>query len=91
MQPRPIAKISATSKFTRSLKKLPRQIQDKIHERDQIFRRDAFDPRLGTHKLKGKLWDYWSYTIDYQYRVLFKFVNGNEVVYHDIGTHKVYR
>jgi len=91
MQSRPIGKISATSKFTRSLKKLPQRTQDKIHERDQIFRRNAFDPRLGTHKLKGKLWGYWSYSIDRQHRVLFRFVNGDGAVYHDIGNHKVYR
>ena len=91
MQCKPIKKISATSKFIRSLKKLPRSVQDKVDKREQIFRSDAFDPRLGTHKLKGHLKDFWAYSVDNRYRVVFEFDNGDEAVYHDVGDHEVYR
>ncbi len=91
MQTRTIRKISATSKFIRSLKKLPEPIQGKLDEREKIFRNNAFDPRLGTHKLKGHLKEFWSYSIDYQYRVVFEFDNRDEVVHHDVGDHSIYR
>ena len=84
-------RIYAASSFTRSVKKLPLTIRDKLRKRDQIFRRDPFDSCLDTHKLRGNLKDHWSYSVDRRYRVLFKFVDGDEIVYYDVGTHGVYR
>jgi addiction module RelE/StbE family toxin len=84
-------RIYAASKFTRSVEKLPLNIRNKLRERDRVFRRDPFDPRLRTHKLRGNLKGYWSYSIDRRYRLLFKFLDGDEVVHYDIGPHKIYR
>jgi len=84
-------RIYAASRFTRSVKKLPLNVRDKLRKRDQIFRHNPFDPRLETHKLRGNLKDHWSYSVDRRYRVLFKFLDGDKVVYYDIGTHKIYR
>ncbi len=55
------------------------------------FRNDAFDPRLRTHKLKAKLSEYWAYSVNREYRILFRFLNPHEVIYYDIGTHEIYR
>lgn len=84
-------RVYASSNFTRAVEKLPPNIRDKLRERDQIFRRDPFDPRLKTHKLRGNLKGYWSYSVGRRYRLLFKFLDGDEVVYYDIGTHQMYR
>jgi addiction module RelE/StbE family toxin len=84
-------RVYAASNFTRAVGKLPLNIRNKLREKDQIFRRDPFDPRLKTHKLRGNLKNYWSYSVDRRYRLLFKFLDGDEVVYYDVGTHKVYR
>jgi addiction module RelE/StbE family toxin len=84
-------RIYAASKFTRSVEKLPSSVKDKLRERDQIFRRNPFDPRLKTHKLRGHLKDHWSYSVDRRYRVLFKFLESDAVIYYDVGTHKVYK
>jgi mRNA-degrading endonuclease YafQ of YafQ-DinJ toxin-antitoxin module len=91
MRPRSIKNIESSTKFKRSFQSLPASIQEKADERDQMFRRNAFDPRLKTHKLGGSLKGYWSYSIDYQYRVLFRFDGSDKVVYFDIGDHRVYR
>lgn len=86
-----ILKVHSTSEFEKSYRKIPRHIQDLAEKKDKWFRNDAFDVRLHTHKLKGELEGYCSYYINRQYRILFRFINANEVVYYDIGTHDIYK
>lgn len=88
---RPILRIHTTSEFEKSFRKLPIRIQDLAEKKDKWFRQDAFDPRLHSHKLRGELQGYWSYYINRQYRVLFRFLNDDEVIYYDIGTHDIYK
>lgn len=87
----PILRVHSTSEFEKSFSKLPVGIQGLATKKDKWFRHDALDPRLHTHKLKGELDGYWSYYVNHRYRVLFRFLDGKEVVYYDIGTHNIYR
>lgn len=51
---------------------------------------DAFQPSLGTHKLKGHLNGYWSAKAGYDLRILFEFVpfeDQEEILLHTVGTH----
>ncbi len=87
----PICKVRSTSEFEKSFRRLLVDIQDIADKKDLLFRQDAFDPRLRTHKLRGELEGYWAYSVNWHYRVLFRFLNENEVVYYDIGTHDIYQ
>ncbi|MEX2007462.1 MAG: type II toxin-antitoxin system RelE/ParE family toxin [Candidatus Levyibacteriota bacterium] len=82
-------KIYYSSKFAKGYKKLPRKIRVLAEEKEKIFRKDPFDPRLKTHKLSGKLEDFYSFSINYQYRIIFELV-GEDVWFHLVGTHEVY-
>ena len=86
-----VLKVHSTSTFEKSFLKLPHRIQDLAVEKDEWFRHDVSDPRLKTHKLKGELQGYWSYSINRQYRVPFRFFKRDEVIYYDIGTHEIYK
>jgi addiction module RelE/StbE family toxin len=77
----------ASPKFKRSYKKLPKRIKIKAEKQEKIFRNKAFDPCLHTHKLHGKEKEYWAYSVDKRYRIIFVFLNNNRVLYLDIGTH----
>ena len=88
---RSIYKILVTPHFDRSFADLPRAIQDIANSKDRWFRLNAFDPRLKTHPLKGKLKGLWAYSLNYDYRILFEFLTPTEVLYHDIGTHDIYK
>ncbi len=88
---RPISKIHVTSEFGKSFSRLPVHVQDLAEKKDKWFRHDSFDARLHTHKLKGELEGYWSYSINRKYRVLFRFLNSDEVIYYDTGTHDIYK
>ena len=46
-----------------------------------------FNPQLRTHKLTEKLGGLWAFSVSYDYRVIFKFIKGDEVLLIDIGSH----
>lgn len=62
-------KIIYSPRFLRSFEKLTRDIQGELCNRESIFRENQFDPRLKTHKLKGR--EEWSFVITYKIRVIF--------------------
>lgn len=89
--PRRIVTIYPSTKFTKSYRRLPARIQVLAKKKDKLFGNDAFHSTLKTHKLSGKLKENWAYSVDRRYRVMFRFVNKDKVVYLDVGTHEVYR
>jgi mRNA-degrading endonuclease YafQ of YafQ-DinJ toxin-antitoxin module len=88
---RPVRTIAVTGKYARSFRKLSRHLQDELVKRERIFRANALDPRLATHRLHGKLRSLWSYRVTLACRVLFEFTGSDAVLYHDVGSHDVYR
>lgn len=84
-------KVYPSKEFQKSFKKLPKDIQQKAILGDKIFRSNPYAFQLKTHKLKGKLSKFWSYSIKYNYRIVFEFIDDTTVIYHDIGTHEIYK
>lgn len=85
-----IKKVKYSEKFLKSLKRLPKRIIDEAENKEVIFKENPFDLRLKTHKLHGKEKEIWSFWIDYHYRIKFVFLNNEEILFLDIGTHKIY-
>ena len=83
--------ICYTSKFERVYKKLSLKEKLIAEKREKIFLKDPFDPQLRTHKLKGKLKGMLSFSLTYSQRVLFNFYEENEVIFYDIGNHRIYQ
>ena len=79
-----------SSKFAKEYRRLPRKIKLLAEKKEIIFRKDPYDPSLKTHKLTGRLKDYYSLSIDYQYRIVFEFVKKDTVWFHSVGTHEIY-
>ncbi|HAX78274.1 MAG TPA: hypothetical protein DCY88_21245 [Cyanobacteria bacterium UBA11372] len=48
---------------------------------------DSFEKSLKTHKLSGKLKEFWSFSIEYDERILFYFTDDGKAVFVDIGSH----
>lgn len=80
-----------SQKFAREYKKLPREIKIQAEKKEKIFRQNPFDPRLKTHKLSGKLKDFWSFSIGYKYRIIFEFKDKDIVHFHSAGNHDIYQ
>lgn len=54
----------------------------------ELFSRNPFHQKLRTHKLSGKLEGLWAFSVSYDCRVVFEFLNGDEVLLVDIGGHE---
>ncbi len=85
-----ISHIMYTSHFKHNFKKIPKTIRYLAVQKEKIFRQDCFDTRLKTHKLKGKQEEYWAFSINCYFRIVFEFVeNGANFI--DVGTHSIYQ
>jgi addiction module RelE/StbE family toxin len=85
-----MTEIAFSSSFKRAYKKRvagKANAEARFWERVEEFKNNPFDPKLRTHKLSGKLKDLWGFSIEYDLRVVFYFVNTQRAVFVDIGTH----
>ena len=78
------------SKFAREYKKLPNEIKVLAEKKEKLFRTNPFNPALDTHKLHGRFKEFWSFSIDKKYRIIFEFGENREVHFHSIGDHDIY-
>ncbi len=85
-------KIIYSSKFSREYKKLPTNIKNIAEKQEILFRKDPFHLKLKTHKLKGKLKGFLSFSIGYEYRIIFEFAKNKKIVhFHSVGNHDIYQ
>lgn len=82
--------VSFSSSFRRAFKKRIKgnvDLETRFWQKLEQFTTDPFDQGLKTHKLSGKLNDLWSFSVDYDERVLFYFTEDGNAVFVDIGSH----
>ncbi len=79
-----------SSKFKREYKKLPPSVKKETEKQEVLFRKNPFDSQLGTHKLKGRLKDFWAFWIDSRHRIIFEFRDNDTVWFHSAGDHSIY-
>jgi mRNA-degrading endonuclease YafQ of YafQ-DinJ toxin-antitoxin module len=77
--------------FKRRCKNRP-QLQAKVRKALAVLESDPFSPSLNTHKLEGKLKNYWACSVEYDFRIIFQFFpledqHEEAVLLVDIGTH----
>jgi len=84
-------RIFYSPEFSRKYKRLPDLVKESAKEKIEIFRRDPFDASLKTHKLHGKFRDFWSFSIDYEYRIIFKFEPDDIIKFYSMGGHAIYK
>lgn len=77
-------------RFKESYKKLPLSLKKKTELLEGDFRKNPFDIKFKTHKLHGKLKNQWSFSINREYRILFEF-DKDDIIFLDIGNHKLYK
>lgn len=84
-------KVFYSPRFVSQYKRLPKQLKLEIVEKEKIFFKNPFNPKLKTHKLTGKLNSLWAYSIDRKHRIIFEFVEKNTIQLHSVGTHDIYK
>jgi len=81
-----------TPKFLKSARKFLEDCPDYSNlfkERIQLIEENPFNPSLKTHKLKGNLKDFYSSSLNYNYRIVFQFDENDDglIILCNIGTH----
>ena len=80
-----------SKQFVKDFNRLDFQTQKKSRDKEIIFRGNPFDHRLRTHKLSGRLESLWSFSVDYDCRIVFEFESTKIVIFHAIGGHSIYK
>ena len=84
--------ILLTKEFERQYSQLPIAIKRKAERREQLFRENPFHPSLHTEKLNPKEREVWSFRIDENYRIIFRFKDAKTVYFLTVGPHhRIYR
>lgn len=84
-------KVSYNPSFKRSFKRkivAGSEREARLRAKIGLFMNDPFDIGLRTHKLSGRLKGYWSFSVEYDLRVIFYFEDAETAVFVDLGTHK---
>ena len=84
-------KIGYKPKFIRQYKKLPKDLQDEVKEKIELLGKDPKHSFLKTHKLNGELKNYWASSVNFAFRLVFKFKDKKEIVLYGVGDHDVYK
>lgn len=77
--------------FVRQLKKLPQSLRQEINEKIALFAENPVHPFLKTHKLKGVLAGRWSFSVNYKYRIVFRYLSEDKAVLLAVGDHDIYK
>ncbi len=86
-----ITKSHVTPHLEKQFDRLFQNIQKIAERKLLLFEENSFHPSLHAHKLKGSLSGFWAFSVTRSYRVLFRFLKDNEVIYYDIDTHDIYK
>lgn len=81
-----------TPKFVKEFQSLEKDLQKEVAEKIELFKDRKNHQILKVHKLHGRLSDRYSFSVDYQNRIVFNFRNNAKTaVFYNIGNHDVYR
>jgi addiction module RelE/StbE family toxin len=83
-----------SNSFVRAAKRKAKKtlhIAEDIQTALELLSKDAFNPLLKTHKLKGELESSWACSVGYDLRIIFKFVQykgAEAILLETVGTHE---
>lgn len=63
------------------------KLAKKIKSRVKIFTQNPHHPLLKTHRLSGKLKDYWAFWISWDLRIVFQIIDRDKIRFLTIGRH----
>ncbi|MCF7917950.1 type II toxin-antitoxin system RelE/ParE family toxin [Candidatus Gracilibacteria bacterium] len=77
--------------FVRQYKKFPKALQEEIKQKIELFGTDTEHSFLKVHKLHGKLKEFYSFSVNYEYRIVFEYETKKRVALLTVGNHDVYK
>ena len=77
--------------FIRKFQRLETNVQEEVQQKIHLFKDRKNHELLKVHKLHGKFRDQFSFSINYKFRIAFRYISKNEVLFLDIDDHDMYR
>lgn len=78
-------------RFLKEMKRLERALQEEAVEKIGLFKDSANHRALKVHRLHGPLKGRYSFSINYRYRIVFKYISKSEVAFLTVGDHAIYQ
>lgn len=84
--------VAYSPKFVRLVNSLPPALQEEVIEKVELFKDQKNHPALKVHKLRGRLKDQLSFSVNYQTRITFVYLSTKpkEAYLLTVGDHDVY-
>lgn len=73
--------------FVRMYKGLDPLLKEEIKEKIELFRKKENHASLKIHKLRGNLKNAYSFSVNYQIRIVFEYENKNSINLLYVGSH----
>jgi len=83
--------ISFKPTFVKQMNKLEKELVEEVFEKIELFKNEKNHKLLKVHKLHGKLSEHFSFSVNYKFRIVFKYERKGQVVFLDIGDHDIYK
>ncbi|MEK7609747.1 MAG: type II toxin-antitoxin system mRNA interferase toxin, RelE/StbE family [Patescibacteria group bacterium] len=83
-------KIIFSEKFISQFESSDPKMQKLAEKKISTFKTNHRHPSLKTHKLNGILDGYFSFSVDYQFRIVFEYGKKDTVHFLKIGSHAIY-
>jgi len=83
--------ISYKPTFIKQYASFERSLKEEIKEKIELLKDKKNHKQLKVHKLKGKLSRYYSFSVNYKYRIVFVYQSKSRVTLLAIGDHDVYK
>jgi mRNA-degrading endonuclease YafQ of YafQ-DinJ toxin-antitoxin module len=83
--------VSYKPSFIRKLNKLDKDFREEIITKISLLGDTGNHAALKVHKLHGRFSDCFSFSVNYETRIVFEYISKTEVALLSIGTHDIYR
>ena len=77
--------------FIRQIKVLEKSLFEEVLDSVELFKSEKNHASLKVHKLHGSLSGRYSFSVNYRFRIIFRYVSKKEAVLLAFGDHDLYR
>ncbi len=84
-------KINYTPFFIKAYDKLDKYLKIEIKEKIELLKDSKNHQVLKVHKLHGRLAKKYSFYVNYKIRIVFEYIDKDNVLLHTIGDHDIYK
>ncbi len=84
-------RISFKPSFVREVNALPVSLQQEVLEKIELFKDRKKHASLRVHKLHGPFRHCFSFSVNYQIRIVFEYASKSEAILLGIGDHDIYK